>query len=228
MKKITLLCLILTSCYVRADMVVTESVEGTGQDMTLIMKIKGDKIRTDVSAQISTLINTTSGETLTIMHPQKTFMKMPADQMKAVMEQMKKFKGQATASETSAAKPKLVNAGKSEKVNGFNAEIYTAETPTTKLTCWVAKDFPNYAAVQQQLKKLQTSSLGKFGADLNSTPDLSDLQGLPVKTQIVTNGQTITVTILSAKEQPVTDAEMEIPADYKEMVMPDFGGMGVQ
>ena len=224
MKKITLLCFLLSSLCARADMVITETMEGAGQNMTMTLKIKGDKVRTDVSPQMSTIMDTASGDTITIMHPQKSYMKMSASKTKELMEQMKKMRGTPAAAETPAAKPKLVDTGKSEKVNNYNAEIYTMETPTAKITCWITKDFPNYAAVQEQMKKLQSGILSKLGSDL--APDTSEAKGLPVKTQIVTNGQTMTVTILSAKEQPVADAEMVVPPDYQEISMPGFGGAG--
>ena len=224
MKKIVILCLFISIIQARADMVITESVASVGQTQTMTLKIKGDKVRTDISEQLSTIMDTASGDLITIMHAQKSYMKISGSKSKELIEQMKKLQGQTDAADTPAEKPKLVDTGKSEKVNDYNAEIYTSQTPTMKITLWVTKDFPNYAAVSEQMKKLQADILGKLGSAANGTPDISGLQGLPVKTQYEINGNTVTVTILSAKEQPVDDAEMTVPSGYTEMAMPNFGG----
>jgi len=224
MKKflLPLLCLLLGPVCARADMVITETMDGgAGQAQTLTVKIKGDKVRTDVGEQMSTIMDTVSGDTITLIHAQKSYMKLSSAKTKALMEQMKKMQGQTTP-DVPAAKPKFVDTGKSEKVNNYNAEIYTAEMPTMKLTFWVTKEFPNYAAVTAAMKKLQNSVLSKLGPDANGAPDTSDLPGLPIKTQIVNDGQTITITIVSAKDQPVDDADMGPPAGYTEMALPEM------
>lgn len=223
MKKFLLLCLLLSPVSMRADMVIIETMDGGGQVQNLTLKIKGDKVRTDVSEQMSTIMDTASGDTITLIHAQKSYMKLSSAKTKALMEQMKKMQGQTTP-DAPVEKPKFVDTGKSEKVNNYNAEIYTAEMPTMKLTFWVTKEFPNYAAVMESMKKLQNSVLSKLGPDSNGAPDTSDLPGLPIKTQVVSNGQTVTITIVSAKDQAVDAAEMVPPAGYTEMALPDMNG----
>jgi hypothetical protein len=222
MKKIAILCLLLSSLCVRADMVITDSVDMGERNMTMTMKIKGDKIRVDAVPQMSTVTDTATGDTLTILHEQKSYMTISGEQAKALKDQIKKFKSQPTTTGTAADKPKLVDTGKSEKVGPFNTEIYTIDTPSTKLTFWATKDIPNYALLQEQFRKLRTMS--NQGPAANLAPDTSDLQGFPVKMQVVSKGKTVTTTILSAEEKPIDDAEMAPPAGYTKISMPGFGG----
>ena len=111
-------------------------------------------------------------------------------------------------------------------MNDYNTEIYTAETPTTKITYWVTTEFPNYAAVQEQLKNAGQHAQQARQRCKNSVPDTSNIKGLPVKTQIVKDGQTVTITIASAKDEPVADADMVPPEGYSEVKMPSFDGAG--
>jgi len=221
MKKLAILSLLFSSLCVRADTVVTEQVEAGGRNMTITLKIKGDKIRTDATPQMTTITDTDTGDTLMIVHPQKSYMTISGEMAKAMREQMMKM---APSAET-AEKPKLVDTGKTEKVGNFNTEIFTMDTPTTNLTFWVTKDIPNYAMVNEQLKKLR--GMSNSGSASIPVPDTSDMQGLSVKTQIVSKGKTVTITILSAEEKPIDDAEMAPPAGYTKMSMPSPGGAGV-
>lgn len=117
----------------------------------------------------------------------------------------------------------MADTGKKEKVNGYDAEIYTAETPDMKFTFWVARDFPNFAAVKEQMKKMQTAMQNKLGtAATGSVPNTNELPGLPVKTEMETGGRKITTTLISAKEEPVADAEVAVPAGYTEMQIPSL------
>jgi hypothetical protein len=52
------------------------------------------------------------------------------------------------------------------------------------------------------------------------TPDLSTLPGVPVKTEVETNGQKITMSLISAKEQDVDPSQYTVPAGYSEVKMP--------
>jgi len=211
MKTLTILCLFLSSLYVYADMVITEFVEVSSRNITMTLKIKGDKIRMDSSPQMSTITDTTTGDTITILHATKSYMKIS----KATMEQLKTVKNQASSPKE---KPELVDTGKSEKVRNFNTELYTLDTPTSHFRFWATKDIPNYAAVQEQLRKFRAMST--LGPVATSAPDTGEMQGMVVKTEIVSKEHTMTITVLSAEEKPIDDAEMAPPAGYTEVSMP--------
>ena len=212
MKKIAILCLFLSSLYAHADSVITESVDSHGRSMTRTLKIKGDKIRIDSLPIMSVITDISTGDSISIIHSQKSYMMISGAQQKALIDQIKK-------SSTPAAKPAIVDTGKTEKVGNFNAEIYTLNTPTSILTFWITKDIP--AEVIDKLH--QFGKMSKTGGAGFFTPDISSAQGMPVKTQIVKGTETTTITILSVEEKPIDDADMAPPAGYKEIVMPGGG-----
>lgn len=221
MKKLAAICLLIASLHARADLVLVEKIDGmgpTGQAGEITIKIKGDKIRTDISSQMSSIMDTNSGDMVTIMHEQKSYMKMSADKTKALMEQMRAMQGKAAPSATPEA-PKFASTGQKEDVNGFKTEIYTADFNGKKITAWVALDYPNASTVMQQFKKMQDAMQSKFP---NAAPKMDSLPGLPVKTEVDMGGQKMTTTLVSVKEQPVDAADLEIPAGYTEMQMPSF------
>ena len=218
MKKLAFICFILVSIHARADLLITQLVEVGGQSQTMTSKIKGDMVRTDIAAQLSSITNTTSGDVIMMMHEQKNFVKITAAQTKELMDKVQAMNPPKGAQPTE--RPLPVTTGKKEKVNDYDTEVFTAETPTMKFTYWVSKDYPNGAAVQQQMKKLQDSMQSKIGSSINSIPDISKLPGLPLKTEMVTGGNTTTTTLVSVKDAPIDAADFQVPADYKETHIP--------
>ena len=55
-------------------------------------------------------------------------------------------------------------------------------------------------------------------------PDYRDFPGVPVKTVVSVNGNAVTTTLSSVKQDALSDSEFAVPADYKEMNMPDILG----
>ena len=218
MKKFAAILLLLASLHARADFIIVENLTIAGQSQDLTMKFKGDKARMDMgSGQMSMIVDASTGDTITLIHGQKMFMKVSGDKLKAILEQSKKMMGQDAPD--SAVAPKPVDTGKSEKVGDYNTEIYTVEMKGKKFTFWMSKDFPNFAALQAQINKLQ-SLQEKLGQ--GKGPDTSKIDGVPVKTETVMNGKTITTLLVSEKETPVDDADLQVPAGYTEMQMPQM------
>jgi hypothetical protein len=87
-----------------------------------------------------------------------------------------------------------------------------------KQTLWVARDFPNYAAIKADRDKIDQWNLAGVGKGM--TPDLRLLPGMVVKTQTEIQGRTIVVTLVSAKVEPVDPAAFEIPGDYADWKPP--------
>ena len=226
MKKLAAICFLIASLHARADLVLVEKIDGAGplsQGEGITIKIKGDKIRTDMSAQMSSITDTNSGDIVMLMHGQKSYMTMSAAKTKMMMDQMKAMAGKPAASATPQAVPKFVSTGKKEEVSGYKTEIFTANYDGNTITCWVAADFPNAASLMQQLRKMQESMLSKLGGSMGSAPKMDSLPGVPIKTEFDAGGKKITTTIVSLKEEPVNAADLEIPSGYTEMKMPSFG-----
>ncbi len=205
--------LLLSCVAARADFTIEQKVDGLGQQSgNITVRIKDTKVRAELSPQISYIIDGASGDSFTLMHAQKGFMKVSAEQGKALMEQMQKSAG------TSGPSPKPVATGQKENVDQWPAEIFTWSSGALAVRYWVAKDFPNAAAIQSAMDKARAGGLGALNKNL--LPSNSDFPGMVVKTEMKTKGKIITSTILSVKEEPVDARQFEIPADYKELPTP--------
>lgn len=208
----TLLATFLTAtALVRADLVIVQKVEGSGQSGEQTIKIKGDQARTDLAQQVSMITNGANGDVVTLMHAQKTFMRISAAQTKAMMEQMQKLKPVGEP-------PKLTATGKKEKIGNYDCEIFTTNFGGVGVTYWIAKDFPNYSAVLAQMEKLQAGSISAMGKGL--MPELKDFPGMQIKTEMDLGGKKVSTLLVSAKEENVDPASFEIPKDYQEASAP--------
>ena len=208
----------------RADFVIKQKVESPMMSGEVTMQIKGDKVRTDVPfglmgmGSMSTIADLNTGDTVMLMHKHKAAAKISGAQLKEQMAAVKKQVEKAAVA--GAAKPQAQDTGKTEKVGDYNPEIYTwASTNGMKMTLWVAKDFPNYKQIQEQLKKL--SELSPFGMGKSMGLDENTLPGMVVKREMESLGQKITTTLISAKEESVDLAVFEVPKDYTDMTQPE-------
>lgn len=209
--------LLVSTALLQADLVVTQKVEGVGgQTGDVTMKIKGDKIRTDLPKEVSSITDAATGEVITLMHAQKSYLRITPEQTRVMMERMQKLSGAHAGNES----PKLQPTGRKEKVGEWETEVFTAKVGEMEITYWIAKDFPNYAQLLESMTKIQQISLG--GLNKNLGPDPKEFQGMPVKTEINLGKKKITTTIVSVKEEPVNPAVFELPKDYKEISLPSL------
>lgn len=202
-----------------ADLVVVQKVEGIGQPQAaeMTLKVKGDKIRVDLAPEISTLTDAATGETTTLMHAQKAYMQISP-------EALGQLAGRLNGKQEAALPPSTPQAtGKHETVNGVDTELYTARLGQMKVTYWIAKDFPEGDKLRDLFQKLQKSPLAKLTqGGMGSQP--ADLPGVAVRTRMEPpNGQKLTVTLISVKEQALDNAEFEIPRNYQALPSPAFG-----
>jgi Domain of unknown function (DUF4412) len=209
--KTLLAALVFTTALGRADLVIVQHVDGSGQSGDQTIRIKGDKARTDLAQQVSMITDGATGEIVTLMHGQKTFLKVSAAQTKAMMEQMQKL-------QPAAEPPKLVATGKKEKIGNYDCEIFTTKFGGVGVTYWLAKDFPNYPAILAQMEKLQSGSISAMGKGM--MPELKSFPGMQIKTEMDLAGKKVSTVLTSAKEENVDAALFEIPKDYKEASAP--------
>ena len=201
----------------RADVVIVQKVDSPmGKSAQMTVKVSGDKVRTDISPEVSAIADTASGQITTIMHTQKAFMVIPAATSKALFSQMSQAMQQAGVSSV----PKAT--GKTDKINGYNAAEYSSSNGVLKASYWMSTDVPNLKAISDALAKFRKGSM----ADLTKgfSADLSALPGIPVKTEAEINGQKLVTEIVSATVQTVDPSEFQVPADYREIKMPVMPG----
>ena len=222
-------CLLLST---RADLTIVQKVEGVGGGGEMTMKIKGDKMRIEISPQITTIFDGKTGELTNLMNDQKTVVRISADKMKAAAEMITKFNSKKESAETA----NLVPTGKKEIINGYETEQYAYDAPDFKATYWIALNYPDGAAILKQLQAIKSEA---WNAANTKVPDYRDFPGLPIRTHITMakphqgavanstasgSGTEITTTLISIKQDPLSDAEFTVPKDYQEMSMPDIFG----
>jgi hypothetical protein len=204
-----------------ADLTIVQKVEGEGGNKEMTMKLKGDRMRVDISPQLTTIIDTKTGEMINLMNDQKKVMRMSGDKVKAAMEMAQQFNlknGKKEAKE----KPKFTATGKKEVVNGYETEQYVWDSPDFKATYWIAPKYPDGAAILKQLQAINPDIWKTSNAQM---PDYRDFPGLPIKTVISVRGNEITTTLSMVKQDPLNDADFTVPNDYQEMKLPDMSGL---
>jgi len=220
--------LLLAAGVARADVVIIQQVDGMAQSGQMTIMVNGDKVRADVSPQISTITDAATGDVTTLMHAQKCYIVISAAAGKAMLAGMTSPapKAGASASPAPPVPPVLAPSpkatGKTDNINGYNAAEYTFTNGNMKATYWICPNYPNAKMVTDALAKFQKGGLAAITRGL--APDLSAFPGVPVKTEVELNGQKITTQLISATEQPVDPSEYRVPADYSQMKMPPVDG----
>ena len=199
----------------RADLTIVQKVEGMGQDMENTSRFKAGKTRVDTSPGTSLIMDLKTGEMINLMHAPKTFIKVSSAMAQAAIDSMKQSQGGAPE-----AKPALTATGKKETISGFAADEYTCNVAGVKMTLWLTRALPDYAAVLKEM----TGALGQgpMGPLMQSGGiDVAALPGFPVRTVLeIQPGQTMTRTVVSVSTKPVPDADFEIPPGYKQVEVP--------
>ncbi|MGI9087528.1 MAG: DUF4412 domain-containing protein [Chthoniobacterales bacterium] len=203
----------------RADLTIVQKVDGISPEMsTMTIKIKGERARIEVNPQMTTIIDSKSGDILNLMNSEKKFLRIPGAKARAVAEM-------AIASDKKdqpATKPQLKSTGKKETINGYECVEYTCDAPSFQATYWIAPKYPDAAAIVQQLQAMTPQAWGVSGKGM---PDYRDFPGVPLRSRVVVNGKEITSTLVSLKQEPLAEAEFQAPPGYQEMKMPDLDAL---
>lgn len=200
----TLLPFILSAIFstsALADLTLVNETQLNGIKSRTTMWIKGDKTRADNDTTSSVIMNTTTGDMITLVHEQKMIIKTNTKELEAL-----------SAKSTNSAKI-TVNAstvtatGKMETVDGHECEIYLVKNLDTVVKMWVAKNYPGQEKIRTELKVLT-----KMSSEGNKQPDVP---GIALKTEFEQQGMKFITTLVSIKSGPVDEAHFTIPADYK-------------
>jgi hypothetical protein len=201
-----------------AGVVIVQDVEQTGPmplKTRMTIKAEGEKARVDIGKEISSIVDSESGEVSSLMHAQKIAMQLP----KGALDAMKEKVSDAGKNEGPDIKP----TGKKEKINGFDCEEYAGTFQGLDVAYWVTNDLPNASAVMDQLGKLSGGANPFKGVLKNG----EDFPGFPIRTVITTpQAGTSTMTIVSVNEEEIPAAEFEVPKNYKSMELPSMPGQG--
>jgi hypothetical protein len=189
---------LITLAAARADLTMEQKMESPMQSGSVTLRIKGERMRTDMPAQnVSAIMDYKAREMTTLMHAGKMAMKMPLPSTNQMAETIAKME-----------KPKAT--GRKEKVGAWDCEVFELTMPTGKTLMWVAKDFPNYGALKKELDvTVKDAPAGAF-----------DLGGMVVRTETDMGGAKVTTELVSVKTDAIADSEFEVPAGYQSMPMP--------
>jgi hypothetical protein len=174
--------------------------------LKLVVKIKEDKIRYDLLpdggyGNTSRIVNPKTGDDFILEHVNKRI--TPSS---------------ATFSQTNAAAKtewlKFLDINKTEIFHGFEAEIYKATNSDGMVeTLWVAKSYPDFKKIKNDLSRLDEKSDKRFMPELSSLPGMPLQLLVPIKNSYV-SGAYFTYTLLSAKEEFIDDSTFGLPKGY--------------
>jgi len=196
----------------RGDYLIKEELENSDQVQQITLKIKDAKVREDVGGQNSAIIDSNTGETTLLLHSQKAFLKINAEQLKEQAEALKDLLG------TKAENPgtiELKPTGKRETINGFATEEYTTNLNGAQMSIFIAKQFPNFEKLVEALYRVQSGPAMEALRSMSIPPE--KYPGLPIRTTESIMGQKIVVILDSALETDVPDTDFIVPSDYKEL-----------
>ena len=217
MKCVGLSILVLTwsISFARADLTLVQTVEGSGvpSGSQITIKMKEGKTRIETGPQASVIIDAKTGDTITLMHPQKQIMRIPGDKMRAIAEMTNKFAVDTGTNQ----KSKLTPTGKKEMINGMQTEIYTSEGPNSKTKYWIATNYPDAPEILKQMQMMQSN---QWNIQQTGMPDFRDFPGLPLRITVNTGGKEITSNLVSLKRDAIPDTDFSLPTDYSEIKMP--------
>jgi hypothetical protein len=209
-------CIALSVPGAHADLTLVQNVEGAGPVTTMAIKIKGDKARIESSPEITTIIDSKSGDILNLMNDQKKFVRISANQASAVAE----MAVQPDKKDAPAVKPQLKPTGKKETINGYETEEYVCDAPAFKASYWIAPKYPNSAAIVRELQAMTPPSWKVSGKGL---PDYRDFPGLPLRSRVSIAEKEIVSTLVSVNQDPLPESDFVTPAGFEEIKMPDMG-----
>ncbi|MEP6698462.1 MAG: DUF4412 domain-containing protein [Verrucomicrobiota bacterium] len=201
----------------RADLVLVQKIEGGGSVSQLTIKLKGDRARLEGVPQVTTIMDSKSGEMLTLMNEEKKFMRISADKAKAFAAMANKYAGGSERE-----KPKLTATGKKETINGYETEEFVSEATSFKARYWIARDYPHGDSIMKQLRAMTPASWTNITKGI---PDYRDFPGIPLRANMEVAGKEVTTTVVSIKEETINDTEFSPPKDFEEMKVPNIESM---
>jgi hypothetical protein len=204
--------LALAAFAAKGDYIIKQRVETSGHVQQVVLKIKDAKARLDTD-QTSTIIDSNTGETTMLIHAQKVFLKIAAEQLKAQSEAVKSLMGDKSGQ--SPAEIELKPTGKKESINGYDTEEYVTNLNGADMSFFIAKSFPEYRKLIDAVDIVQKGP----GMDIFRTMAVppSKYPGMPIRTEAKFLGQKVVVILESVQQSDLTDADFSVPADYKEL-----------
>jgi hypothetical protein len=206
-KKLFVSLIVLCISVAHADLTVKMGYTGyMGQNKTnypsmgFITRIKGKKIREDVFFEGGNIgnriLNLDMDEAFKLLPDQKMVVKIPFDR----------------SALTNAIPIDIIkDTGKTETVDGYEAEIYTfTRSDGATNSMWIAKDFPNFETIKTDLAKLDRFHLATESGGFH----MSTLPGMLLKCTVDNLHKNILLQLVVI-EGSVDESIFEVPKDYR-------------
>jgi hypothetical protein len=136
----------------RADYIIKERLEHSGQVQQVTLKIKDTRVRLDDGDQTSALTDSETGFTTILIHPDKAYLKISPEQIQEQTKALKAMLGQKLENPQDV---QLKPTGLQEKINGFDTEEYTTNFNGIQMSVFIAKQYPNYQKIVAALYQVQ-------------------------------------------------------------------------
>ncbi len=214
--------LVVSLVAARADLVMEQQSTTAAVTDHITMRVHGDKMRMDQRDSdgyaFSVIIDLDTRDSLTLFPQGKTFLKRSGAEIRQQMAG--ETKTSHGTNEFNQSPARAMHTGTTAKVGGYDTEIYTWSGPNgVTETLWVATNFPDYESIRTELAKLDRFDAS--GPHKDAQPKLSLLPGMVVKVEKTAGGHKVTVTLISARAEPVDPSLFELPADYSPWKPPE-------
>ncbi|HEX5397927.1 MAG TPA: DUF4412 domain-containing protein, partial [Verrucomicrobiae bacterium] len=179
---LSFVALFFSALLARGDLVMEQAISGTNGTSYVTLKLHAGKMRMDERKydgyHFSAIVDLNTRDSLTLFPIGKTFLKRSGATARMQIES--EIAASPGTNEMNDAPAAPVDTGQSDKVNGYDTEIYnwSGANGLTE-TLWVATNFPDYAAIRTNLA--QIDAFNDSGAHRNAQPPASLLPGMVVK-----------------------------------------------
>jgi len=175
------------------------------------LKLKGAKIRADIGPEITLLMDTATGSTVTLRHSQKTALVLSGSAARQLLEKEKQLQPAAPA-------PTPRPTGQTATINGRETRAYT----NGHVTWWVAERLPA-DPLGEMLDALRKTYAVQLADGIPCLSGEASLPGVPLRTEWTTpENKKIITTVISAQEKPLEAVDFAVPPGYRRVTSPVF------
>lgn len=168
--------------------------------MVTTMSIKGSKIRSDNDTTSSVVMDTESGDMITLVHEQKMIIKTNTKELAKLAP--------PPGADKAGGGTKVTATGQKEMVDGYNCELYLSENMGMVVKMWLTEEYPGYQKLKEELKVISKMAAA-------NAPEQTPLPGIAIKTEYEQQGLKFETRLVSLKEGTVDESKFAIPAGYK-------------
>jgi hypothetical protein len=194
-----------------ADLTVVQKTEGAMNSGQLMLRIKGDKARADISPQITMITDLATGDTVSINHTAKSMIRIPG-------AEAAKMRTLAAGLKPDAEPPKLTPTQRKERVENRECQVFTWRVGELEVTDWIDPAYADWKTILGELQRFQNAGLASSAQPL--MPPLDQFPGMVIKREMNHKGTKTTSTLISAKTDTLGAELFEVPKGYKEQPAP--------